>query len=149
MAHSSSLHRSLTVDGTPEPVRALRSMLASFLKDRGVPEDVVRSVVLAFAEALDNAMEHGTMGEGEVKVRLRYTPKFILLSLLDTGSDQAPLGRPMTPDNEAERGRGFQLMNKMMHYVRVRSYPQGGTRVSMLRKLEGAPPGEATEAPKP
>jgi anti-sigma regulatory factor (Ser/Thr protein kinase) len=129
------------MDGTPEPVRALRNMLASFLRDRGVAEDVVRSVVLAFSEALDNAMEHGTVGTGEVRVRLRYTPKFILLSLLDTGSDKAPLGRPMTPDNEAERGRGFQLMNKMMHYVRVRSYPQGGTRVSMLRKLDGSSPG--------
>jgi anti-sigma regulatory factor (Ser/Thr protein kinase) len=149
MAHSSSLHRSLTVDGTPEPVRALRSMLASFLKDRGVPEDVVRSVVLAFAEALDNAMEHGTVGAGEVRVRLRYTPKFILLSLLDTGSDKAPLGRPVTPDTDSERGRGFQLMNKMMHYVRVRTYPQGGTRVSMLRNLDSPPPGQATEATEP
>lgn len=139
MAHSSSLHRTLIVDGTPEPVRALRSMLASFLRDRGVAEEVVRSVVLAFSEALDNAMEHGTVGTGEVRVRLRYTPKFILLSLLDTGSDKAPLGKPVIVDINAERGRGFQLMNKMMHYVRVRSYPQGGTRVSMLRKLDSNP----------
>lgn len=139
MAHSSSLHRTLIVDGTPEPVRALRNMLASFLRDRGVDEEVVRSIVLAFSEALDNAMEHGTVGAGEVRVRLRYTPKFVLLSLLDTGSDKAPLGRPVTVDLDAERGRGFELMNKMMHYVRVRSYPQGGTRVSMLRKLDSNP----------
>ena len=39
----------------PEPVRALRSLLASFLRDRCVPDDVVRAVVLAFGEALDNA----------------------------------------------------------------------------------------------
>jgi len=147
MPHSSSLHRTLTVDGKPEPVRALRGMLASFLRDRGVPDEVVRSVVLAFSEALDNAMEHGTVGAGEVRVRLRYTPKFILLSLVDTGSDKAPLGRPVTPDTEAERGRGFQLMNKMMHYVRVRTYPEGGTRVSMLRKLDSTP-GQLDEAPK-
>lgn len=134
---SASLHRTVLVDGSPEPVRALRNMLASFLKDRAVPEDVVRAVVLAFSEALDNAVEHGTSGHGTLRVWLRYSPNFILVSLLDQGSDKVPLGKPVAPDLNSERGRGFQLMNRMMDYVRVRSYPAGGTRVSMLRRLDG------------
>jgi len=137
MRLSASLHRTVLVDGSPEPVRALRNMLTSFLKDRAGPEDVVRAVVLAFSEALDNAVEHGMPGRGTLHVWLRYSPHFVLVSLLDQGSDKVPLGRPVLPDASSERGRGFRLMNQMMDYVRVRSYPTGGTRVSMLRRLDG------------
>jgi hypothetical protein len=46
---TASLRRTIFVDGSPEPVRAMRALLASFLHDRCVAEDVVRGVVLAFA----------------------------------------------------------------------------------------------------
>ena len=133
--HTASLHRTLLIDGRPEPVRALRSLVASFLRDRGVSDEVVRAVVLAFSEALDNAVEHGGSSHGELNVWLRYTDRFVVVSVLDPGGDTVPLGRPVAPDASAERGRGFQLMNRMMDAVRVRSYPAGGTRVSMLRYL--------------
>jgi anti-sigma regulatory factor (Ser/Thr protein kinase) len=136
---TSSLQRRLIIDRSPEPVRALRGLLASFLRDRSVPEEVVRAVVLAFGEALDNAVEHGTTGRGELRVWVRYTPRFVCVSLLDTGSDRVPLAIGHAPSNDSERGRGFQLMNKLMDEVRVRSYPNGGTRVSMLRRFERQP----------
>lgn len=135
MDGTASLHRRLALDGSPEPVRALRGLVSSFLRDRGVPEEIVRAVTLAFAEALDNAVEHGGSAHGQLEVWLRYTQRFVAVSLLDQGSDRVPLGRPVTPDASAERGRGFQLMNRMMDSVRVRAYPGGGTRVSMLRYL--------------
>ena len=59
------------------------------------------------------------------------------MSLLDRGGHVVPLGKPVEPDVNSERGRGFQLMNKLMDEVRVRSYPAGGTRVSMLRSWWG------------
>ena len=135
MTRTASLCRTLLVDGSAGPVRSMRTLLTSFLVDRSVPEETVRAVVLAFGEALDNAWEHGTSGEGEVRIRVRYTPRFIVVSLLDPGGDKVPLGRPIPADEASERGRGFQLMNKLMDEVRVRSYPTGGTRVSMLRRL--------------
>jgi len=134
-AHGATLHQRLLFDGRPEPVRALRNLVASFLRDRGVPDEVVRAVTLAFAEALDNAIEHGGSANGELDVWLRYSPRFVVVSLMDPGSDKVPLGRPVAADANAERGRGFALMNRMMDSVRVRSYPHGGTRVSMLRYL--------------
>jgi anti-sigma regulatory factor (Ser/Thr protein kinase) len=133
---TASLRRTIIVDGSPEPVRAMRALLASFLHDRCVAEDVVRAVVLAFGEALDNAWEHGTSGRGEVRVRVRYAPRFVMVSLLDRGSNVVPLGKPVEADVNSERGRGFQLMNKLMDAVRVRSYPSGGTCVSMLKRLD-------------
>ena len=133
---TATLHRVVVLNGKPEPVRALRNMVAKYLKDRGVADEVVRAVTLAFSEALDNAIEHGgAVSSGHVDVWLRYTDRFIVVSLLDPGSDRVPLGRPVSADPDAERGRGFQLMNRMMDAVRVRSYPRGGTRVSMLRYL--------------
>jgi anti-sigma regulatory factor (Ser/Thr protein kinase) len=72
-----------------------------------------------------------------VRVSVRYAPRFVMVSLLDPGSDVVPLGRPVQPDVNSERGRGFQLMNKLMDEVRVRSFPTGGTRVSMLKRLDG------------
>ena len=133
---TATLHRVVVLNGRPEPVRALRSMVAKYLKDHGAADEVVRAVTLAFSEALDNAIEHGgAVSSGRVDVWLRYTDRFIVVSLLDPGSDKVPLGRAVAPDMDAERGRGFQLMNRMMDAVRVRSYPRGGTRVSMLRYL--------------
>ena len=139
MSRTASLHERLHFDGNPEPVRALRAHVQKFLKARRVPDEVVRAVTLAFGEALDNAVEHGGGARGEVTIWLRYTDRFIVVSLLDPGSDRVPLGRAAPPDDDSERGRGFALMNKLMDAVRVRSYPGGGTRVSMLRHLR--PPG--------
>lgn len=132
-----SMHRTLVFDGKPEPIRGLRAMLASFLRDRCIDEQTCRAIVLAFSEALDNAIEHGTLNaHGRVNLRIRYTPRFILVSLQDTGGDRAPLGIARHADPADERGRGFALMNKLMDLVKVRSFPDGGTRVSMLRRLD-------------
>ena len=134
-----SLHHTLHVgdsNTSSTELRALRNTLSSFLTDRCIPDDQVRAIVLAFSEALDNAVEHGLGGHGELKVRMRFTPRFIMLSLIDAGSDRVPLGLPVDPGDDADRGRGFQLMNKLMDYVRVKAYPAGGTRVTMLRRLE-------------
>ena len=139
MSQSASVHRTLMLDGSPEPIRGLRAALSSFLRDRHIDEQVGRAIVLAFSEALDNALEHGlTERTGMVVVKLRYTPRFILVSLRDSGSDRSPLGQPRDPGPLEERGRGFALMNKLMDYVKVKSFPNGGTRVSMLRRLDRA-----------
>ena len=137
MTTGSSWHRTLRIDGSPEPVRALRTAVRSFLTDRSMPEQEVNGIVLAFSEALDNAVEHGSVGaESRLEVRVRFAPSFVLLSLRDQGSDKIPLGCAIEPDDESERGRGFQLMNQLMDYVRVKVYPSGGTRVSMLRRFQ-------------
>ena len=139
MSSSSSMHRMLHLDGDPLPVRGLRTMLTSFLRDRCVDDQVRRAVVLAFSEALENAVEHGLVGSrGSVHLRLRYGPRYICVSLRDSGSDRAPLGVPVIQKDDAERGRGFQLMHKLMDVVKVRGFPDGGTRVSMLRRLDNA-----------
>ncbi len=129
------LRRTLHFDGTAAPVRRLRTALGGFLDQHDVPPEVVRAVVLAFGEALDNAVEHGGAREGEVKVRVRFTPRFVALKIVDPGSDRVPLGVAHEPDPDSERGRGFQLMNKLMDIVHVRCDRAGRTRVSMLRRL--------------
>lgn len=137
MKGAASVHRWLILDGDPAPVRGLRTTLTSFLRDRGIDDRVQRAVVLAFSEALENAVEHGLVGScGAVSVRMRYSSKFISVSLRDSGSDKTPLGRPVNQGADAERGRGFKLMHTLMDYVKVRSYPDGGTRVSMLKRLD-------------
>jgi anti-sigma regulatory factor (Ser/Thr protein kinase) len=136
MTSASSWHRTLRIDGSPEPVRALRTAVRSFLTDHSLPDQEVNGIVLAFSEALDNAVEHGSAGEeSRLEVRVRFAPTFVLLSLRDQGSDRIPLGCAIEPDDESERGRGFRLMNQLMDYVRVKVYSSGGTRVSMLRRL--------------
>jgi anti-sigma regulatory factor (Ser/Thr protein kinase) len=138
MSRGTSVHRTIAIDGNPTSVRGLRAMLASFLNDRCIEKQVQRAVVLAFSEALDNAIEHGLNEcQGTVTLRLRYSPRYIVVSLRDTGSDRAPLGISQSPDEDAERGRGFELMHKLMDLVKVRTFVDGGTRVSMLRHLDG------------
>jgi anti-sigma regulatory factor (Ser/Thr protein kinase) len=82
-------------------------------------------------------MEHGLPNaRGQVSVRIRYSPRYIHVSLTDSGTDKVPLGVAVAAGEDAERGRGFQLMNELMDYVRVRAFPDGGTRVSMMRRLD-------------
>lgn len=138
MRPGTSVHRTVAIDGNPASVRGLRTMLASFLEDRCIDEQVRRAVVLAFSEALDNAVEHGlTENQGSVTVWLRYSPRYILVALRDTGSDRVPLGHSQAVAHDAERGRGFELMHKLMDAVKVHNFIDGGTRVSMLRRLDG------------
>jgi anti-sigma regulatory factor (Ser/Thr protein kinase) len=133
------LHRTIIIGQDPEPVRSLRTLLTTFLRDRSLPDKEVRALVLAFSEALDNAVEHGSNGRSTIAVRLRFSPRFLLISLRDEGSDRVPLGASCEPDEDSERGRGFQIMNQVMDYVRVKVYPNGGTRVSMLRRFDPLP----------
>jgi len=137
----STMARTLIVDGSPEPVRSMRAMIDSFLRDHGLAHEEVRAIVLAFSEGLDNAWEHGTEGHGEIDVRLRHTERYVLVSLEDRGTEQVPVGRihALDEESENERGRGMLLMNKLMDYVHVRGVPEGGTRVSMLRLLGREP----------
>ncbi len=137
----STLARTLLVDGSPEPVRAMRATIDSFLRDHGLKQEEVRAIVLAFSEGLDNAWEHGTQGDGEIDVRLRHTARYVLVSLQDRGTELLPVGRIHASDEESEneRGRGMLLMNKLMDFVHVRGVPGGGTRVSMLRLLGREP----------
>lgn len=134
---ATSMCRTLVLDGNPGPVRGMRAMLSSFLADRGVDEKTIRGVVLAFSEALDNAMEHGLANQqGTIEIKLRFSPRFVLVSLRDTGGHKAPLGTVVHAAPDAERGRGFQLMNELMDYVHVKVFPDGGTRVSLMRRLD-------------
>lgn len=136
MTRGASVHYRVKLDGTPVPVRSLRTTVDSFLADRGVSEETRRAVVLAFSEALDNAWEHGSMGVGAIDVRLRYTPRFIFVSVRDMGGNRSPLGHAILPEDDSERGRGMLLMNKLMDDVRIRAMATGGTCVSMLRKFD-------------
>jgi len=138
MNRVTSVYRTIAIDGNPTSVRGLRAMLGSFLDDRCIDQQVRRAVVLAFSEALDNAIEHGLeKSQGSVTLRLRYSPRYIVVSLRDTGSDRVPLGISQLPSQDAERGRGFELMHKLMDLVKVKTFVDGGTRVSMLRHLDG------------
>ncbi|MFT7465111.1 MAG: anti-sigma regulatory factor (Ser/Thr protein kinase) [Pseudohongiellaceae bacterium] len=140
MRAGTSVHRTLMIDGSAAPVRGLRAMVGSFLDDRCIDTHVRRAVVLAFSEALDNAVEHGMVdSQGSVTLWLRYSPHYILVALRDPGSDQVPLGHAQSVNDDAERGRGFELMHKLMDLVKVHNFPHGGTRVAMLRRLDGRP----------
>lgn len=128
-----SFRQRVVVDGTAGPIRSLRTMVEASLEERNVPEEAVRSVVLAFSEALDNAWEHGTEGTGEVDVRLRCTPRYVFISLTDSGSQQLPPGEITPVSEDSERGRGLMLMKKLMDVVHIQPLTTGGTKVAMLR----------------
>lgn len=138
MTRGASVHYRVVLDGTPERVRSLRTLIDSFLADRGVDEEARRAVVLAFGEALDNAWEHGSGGAGQVDVRLRYTPRFVFISVRDAGGNRSPLDHTIAPEDDSERGRGMLLMKKLMDTVKIRNVATGGTCVSMFRKLVDA-----------
>jgi serine phosphatase RsbU (regulator of sigma subunit)/anti-sigma regulatory factor (Ser/Thr protein kinase) len=84
-------------------------------------EDVWRQVELAVAEGLNNAVEHGSTGTAEDRVRLRWgwMDDVLEIRILDTGAFvPTNLASPDLPDDPfSEGGRGGFLMASLMDEV--------------------------------
>ena len=121
----------LHVRAMPESLSAMRRSLGAWLAAAGADEDESYDVVVAVGEAAANAVEHA------------YGPvaaKFDVLADADEGEVQitvADKGR-WRPARGLNRGRGMDLMAKLMDDVQVDT-GERGTTVTMRRRLgEGA-----------
>jgi len=90
----------------------IRTVLTSFLAERGLGEDQQHNAVLVVDELAANAIEHGSTDDDEVEVTVTLRPCSLLIRILDPArTDAAPTRRE--PDELGESGRGMLIVGQL------------------------------------
>jgi serine/threonine-protein kinase RsbW len=107
----------------------------------GLDDDSVHWVGVAVRESVINAIKHGNAGDRRKRVHVEFTPlsgsPALAVTVRDegTGFDPADLPDPLAPENILKSsGRGIFLIRSFMDEVELRTAPQGGMEVLMVKR---------------
>ncbi len=128
-------------------MRTVRRRIEAFAAGWGFSEEQVRDVSLAVAEALFNAMEHGSHDDGTLGIEASFDGARLEVAVEESGArveDERrleELGRALVaplagalPEADLERGRGLYLIRARSDEVRVERARSGGVRVVMVKR---------------
>jgi anti-sigma regulatory factor (Ser/Thr protein kinase) len=109
-----------------------REWVFAELREAEWPESCVHDVALAVDEAVQNAVEHGSVPDGEIRIDLCVADDAAEVRVRDRGRPGAtpPTGAPRSPDEHAIRGRGRLIMSHLAD-VDWRPAAGGGTEVCL------------------
>jgi len=119
---------------SPDDVPGARRRVAEFAADCGLSGEPLYDMALAAAEALGNAVRHGSPnGAGDaVRVRVGVGRRTVVVEVSDCGPGFDP-GESRAPDRTATGGRGIPFMRELLDDVRfVRT--TGGTVVLLTKR---------------
>jgi PAS domain S-box-containing protein len=117
----------LRLPAEPKALSSVRRALMRWLEQAGATHEEAQAVQLACHEACTNAIEHGyRFGEATFEVRGELRDGELTLSVIDSGGWRGA--------GDADRGRGFALMEGLMDGVEVNPGREG-TTVVMTRRL--------------
>jgi serine/threonine-protein kinase RsbW len=119
-------------------VPSARAFVRTALRGYGVPSGLGDPLILAVAEACNNAILHAGGDNFAVSVRVEGTDCTIVVS--DTGEGFVPPVRAEMPAPDAPGKRGLALMQALVDKVEVRS-SEAGTTVVLAHSLT---PGRVT-----
>jgi serine/threonine-protein kinase RsbW len=117
-------------------VPVIRRVLKQAMDVLGVEPDVIADIQVALTEACTNVLDHAGEGD-EYEVSAGIDGDLCLLEVVDRGGgfDGTSLGMDHAHD-DAEGGRGIQLMRALVDKVRFDSRPSVGTVVHLEKRLE-------------
>jgi len=125
-----------------DSVPTVRALLSRDLDRWGIAEDAADSILLATSEAVTNAVVHGSWGERESVMVIRWALSdgvLFTFQVQDRGpgldNSRAAISRRAHPSQN--RGRGLYIMHALMDRVVVDA-GLNGTRI-LLEKLLDAP----------
>lgn len=118
-----------------ETVALIRGVVTSALRSFGVTEECIDDIRLALSEACTNVLDH-VEGDDEYEVRLEVAGDVCIISVTNTGDgfDAGQLSGEL-PDHSSPRGRGVAIMRAVMDQVELRSEPESGTIVRLVKGL--------------
>ncbi|MDJ0522966.1 MAG: ATP-binding protein [Planctomycetota bacterium] len=140
-------------DGLPAPleiqiptnlefVRPVRKMLEGLLYAQGWEEDDVDDASLIVTEIVQNAVEHGSRGDGKewVRIALSVEPGGLGMEVEDPGSGEDPqialdrdLEKPVPMDEP--RGRGLFLINRLAQEFERSIGASGGLNLKARKEI--------------
>jgi serine/threonine-protein kinase RsbW len=125
------------IPGDPKYVSMVRRAVRTIAIDLGFPEDVIWQIEVSVAEALANAVEHGSPDHNQDNV--------VIACVFDDGQltidvrDEGPgFALPSSEEIEAsldERGRGLRMIYELMDNVKV-SRGRHGSRLRMVKSVQ-------------
>jgi len=126
-----------------ENIELAEHVLAEMCSSNRVEDEVTYWVGMALREALANAVKHGNKlnPDKRVFVHMVLDPGAELrIEVEDEGEgfDPERVADPTVPDNLLRsNGRGIYYMRQFMDEVSFRSGERGGTRLELVKKLNG------------
>ncbi len=118
----------------PAAVPAARAVVGQALRSAGVTGDDLEQLVLAVAEACNNAILHA--GGDTFAVAVAVNDIRCTITISDGGQGFYPPRRARMPAPEAVGNRGLALMQALVDHVKVSSSP-AGTTVVLVQELPG------------
>jgi anti-sigma regulatory factor (Ser/Thr protein kinase) len=122
--------RTSRVPASPHAAVRAREWVFAELCDAGWPPSCLQDVALAVDEAVQNAVEHGSVPEAEIRIDLCVDDDVADVRVRDRGRPGAspPTGEPCAPGEHSIRGRGRLIMANLAD-VDWRAAHGGGTEV--------------------
>jgi serine/threonine-protein kinase RsbW len=125
-----------------ENIELAQVVLKDTLDQLGVDEDALHDIDLAVREAVTNAIKHGNEQnpDKQVHVDLLLEGEELVIRIEDEGRgfDPSSVPDPLAPENILRtNGRGLLFMRKYMDDIQYSLRPEGGTVVTMRKRLAG------------
>jgi serine phosphatase RsbU (regulator of sigma subunit)/CheY-like chemotaxis protein/anti-sigma regulatory factor (Ser/Thr protein kinase) len=126
----------------PEHLAPARHVLARWLREHAVEEQICGDLVLAFGEACANVVRHAYEKSegGEVSAQLHYDDDILTIRVSDSG-------RWSTPPIVQDGGRGLTIIHQLVDASSVHGTPHGTTiimRKHLTHEATPSPDGLAT-----
>lgn len=128
---------SLTLPRTARSVGVMRDFLVAALHAAGVDAEDSADIVTAVSEACANVIDHGGPGP-RYHVHARLAGARYHVEVSNTGPAFVPRDMPV-PGSDAESGRGVALMCGLVDQVRFSGLSEGGTVVTLDKRLSRPP----------
>ena len=119
-----------------------RSVVAAFVLEFDPTIAELADIKTAVSEAVTNAIVHGYRREsGMIYIEVKLTDeRDVIIKITDKGVGIEDVKEAMQPlfttaKEEERAGLGFAVMQSFMDSVKVRSKPQKGTTVTMVKRI--------------
>lgn len=125
-----------------ENIELVQVVLKDTLDQLGVEDDARHWIDVAVREAVANAIKHGNAQNPDKQVHIDLTldGDELIIRIEDegVGFDPASVGDPLAPENLLRpNGRGIFYMKSFMDDIQYGLRPEGGTVVTMRKRLGG------------
>jgi len=140
----------LTIGSRFENIELVQVVLRDSLLRLGMDEDALHWVDVSVREAVANAIKHGNRQAADKRVQVDFAEAQgeVVIQIRDEGEGFSPEGleSPLAPENLTKpSGRGIFFMKSFMDGIEYGSGPDGGTVVTLRKRLAGPPPDAARD----
>lgn len=138
----------LEIGSRIENVELVQIAVEASLVQLELGEELSHSIGTAVREAVANAIQHGSDGDPDKRVEVAFglEGEEIVIQVKDEGPgfDPARLPDPLASENLLRpNGRGIFFMKKFMDQIDYSFEPEGGTVVTLRKRVLGAGGGES------